>query len=61
MIKTLLKEGPKVVNIGVEQFYLDVKTQKAEASSGTGSHPQRAGTCSPLKKLSRRPRTFASE
>jgi len=30
-MKKLLKEGPKVVNIGVEQFYLDVKTQKAEA------------------------------
>ena len=30
-MKKLLKEGPKVVNIGVEQFYLDVKTQKVEA------------------------------
>lgn len=30
-MKKLLKEGPKVVNIGVEQFYLDVKTQKTEA------------------------------
>ena len=30
-MEKLLKEGPKVVNIGVEQFYLDVKTQKAEA------------------------------
>ena len=29
----LLKEGPKVVNIGVEQFYADLKTQKAEAVS----------------------------
>lgn len=27
----LLKEGPKVINIGVEQFYDDLKTQKAEA------------------------------
>ncbi len=30
-MQNLLKEGPKVVNIGVEQFYLDVKTQKTEA------------------------------
>jgi hypothetical protein len=29
----LLKEGPKVVNIGVEQFYADLKAQKAEAVS----------------------------
>ncbi len=31
MMNRLLKEGPKTVNIGIEQFYLDLVTQKAEA------------------------------
>jgi len=26
-IKKLLKEGPKVINIGVQQFYDDIKAQ----------------------------------
>jgi len=30
-IKKLLKEGPKVINIGVQQFYSDIKAQGAPA------------------------------
>jgi hypothetical protein len=30
-LTALLKEGPRVVNLGVEQFCLDVKAQGAEA------------------------------
>jgi hypothetical protein len=26
-IKALLKEGPKVINIGIQQFFSDLKTQ----------------------------------
>jgi hypothetical protein len=30
-LAALLKKGPKVINLGVEQFCLDVKAQDAEA------------------------------
>ncbi|HOO88639.1 MAG: hypothetical protein PHV21_03045 [Synergistaceae bacterium] len=51
-MKKLLKEGPKVVNIGVEQFYLDVKTQKTEAVVWDWKPPAASGDLlSRLKKL----------
>lgn len=31
-MKRLLKDGPKAVNIGVEQFYIDLKAQDVEVA-----------------------------
>ena len=51
-MRSLLKEGPKVINIGVEQFGIDLKAQGAETVTMDWRPPVAGGgLLDRLKKL----------